>query len=459
MRRWGVIRASAALVPCAAVATLCALLVATSVLAQPPQQTYPPNPCQTFTAPAGEPADVEAIKRVILELVDAYRGSARSPARVLRLVDPTHFVWGYAEFERALTADFELLQNRQLVCRTGTLSIQDDVAVLQSHWEKIAFLPPGLERIDQRADVRIQFTRLGPETAREWKITGLLGDFFGTTRTGLLSDPAVATFAVPALLPLNRPVTLTALVENRGAQPIPIRVLVRFYDVTDPARPFQLGGDQVIRDGLRPRQGTAAVGVTTTFTVPGPRRFMVVLDPVNQLRELSEQNNRSQASSIVGSNAVLTVIPGSPVLIEASPPAFTANVTIRLVDLDQAGKRRVTVRLQHRMVSGPSADPAAFARDEERIELTETGSPGTFVRSGVPGGKFDCTSGGTLPFGPASNNGRLEFPVFVSADCFGAPGTVTGQFTAIYVDPADAQGRVNVEVRATATFSRPVPLP
>ena len=64
------------------------------------------------------------------------------------------------------------------------------------------------------------------------------------------------------------------------------------------------------------------------------------------------------------------------------------------------------------------------------LELTETGSPGTFDRSGVPTGKFDCNAARTLPFGLASNNGKLEFPVFVSADCFGAPGTVTGQLTA-----------------------------
>jgi hypothetical protein len=370
--------------------------------------------------------------------------------RFLREFDQTRFVSGFTNLERDLERDFELLRNRELLCRRGTLNVQDDLAVFQGEWEKIAFFGTRFDRIEQRGTQRMQLMRTEERGATPvWRVTGLAGErIFG--QTGDFVDVAVTAFPVPSVLPSVRAVALSATVENVGGTPLTTPILVRFFDATPGAGPRPIG-NQTLRGLSSP--GRATVSITTTLTTVGRRTLLVVADPENRLRELDEANNRLAASALVGSDAVLTVIPGPGL------QALNGNITIRLVDLDQAGRRTVTVRLQHRLFSGPSpgTNPAAFAQDEEAIELTETSPPGTFVRVGIPVGRFDCNPGGSLPFAPTPGNGRLEFPIFVSADCFFILGTATDLLTAIYLDPANAQGRANVEVRATARFTRPLP--
>jgi hypothetical protein len=423
-------------------AGLVALGLALSPLAAA-QLLAPPDPCQTFSVSHGEAQDANQIRAIIAELADAYRGSGRLPTRILRLVDPARFVSGYIEFERALQRDFDFLRNRELICRRGTLSIRGDLAVLESSWEKFAFLGPGLERIEQRADVRIQFTRVpGPGDAAQWKITGFLGDFFGSTRPGQLVDLAITAFQLPSTLPLNRPVPLTVEVQNLGVEPTSVAALVQVFDVTDRNRPVQLGAQQVPA-GLDGPGRAVRISIPVTFPAPGRREFLVVVDRDNRLRELNEENNRRTVSGVVGTEAVLAVLPNPNVV------TFPVDqLTIRVTDPDQAGKGAVRVRLLHRLTSVDAGTaPSATAEDEEEVELRETRAPGVFELTRIPSGRFQCVS---LPPQPGRLNGRLEV---AGLDCgpLVSNGRATGRLTVRYTDPVDGLGRHNHVITVTVT--------
>jgi hypothetical protein len=423
-------------------AVLLALGLALSPLATA-QLLAPPDPCQTFSVSHGEAGDANQIRAIIAELADAYRGSGRLPTRILRLVDPARFVSGYSEFERALQRDFDFLRNRELICRRGTLSIRGDLAVLDSRWEKFAFLGPGLERIEQRADVRIQFTRVpGPGDTTQWKITGLLGDFFGSSRPGQLVDLAITAFQVPATLPLNRPVAVTVEVQNLGVEPTPVPALVQVFDVTDPDRPIQVGAQQ-IPAGLGGPGRSVRLSIPVSSPAAGRREFLAIVDRDNRLPELNEENNRRTASGVVGAEGALVVLP-NPNLV-----TFPVDqLTIRVTDPDQAGKRTVRVRLLHRLTSVDAGTASnATAEDEEELELRETRAPGVFELSQIPTGPFQCL---TSPLQPRRLNGRLEV---AGVDCgpLLSNGRATGRLTVRYTDPVDPLGRVNRVLTVTVT--------
>lgn len=129
------------------------------------------NPCQVLAVVSGDPADVAAVKDVVRRLADGYAGSDKSVTRFLRDVDASRFLPSVARLERDVARDFELLRNRQLVCRRGTLWVEGDLAVLQSEWEKAGDLARGPGRITRRGAVTIRLSRSGGA----WRVTGLLG--------------------------------------------------------------------------------------------------------------------------------------------------------------------------------------------------------------------------------------------------------------------------------------------
>lgn len=130
------------------------------------------EPCQAFTVVSGSPGDVAALKDVIRRVVDAYRGNEKSVTRFLREFDATRFVSGFAALERSVQRDFDALRDREVLCRRGYLSVQGDVAVLESEWEKSGFA--GGARVVRKGPVTFQLMRAGDTPAgATWKITGL----------------------------------------------------------------------------------------------------------------------------------------------------------------------------------------------------------------------------------------------------------------------------------------------
>lgn len=421
-----------------------AILAALGAPLVPAQPVVGSDPCQAFTVVAGDPADVAEIKAILQRLQDGYRGSSRSPLRFLREFDPSRFVSGYTELERDLERDFEVLRNRELLCRRGTLNVQGDLAVLQADWEKFGFVGPGLDRVEQRGSQSLQLMRVpGRGPAGEWKITGLAGErIFGSTRSGDFVDLAVTGLSVPSTIPFGGRVTLRAAIQNLGAQATAAAAVVRFFDTTA-GRSVQIGSDQTVPRGLDPG-GSASVSVVASgFTTVGPRTFLAVVDPGNLIRELNEANNRLTASATVrGADATPVVTPNPHTV--AFP---TSGLTIRVTDPDQAGKKTVRVRVSHLYASGGGAGPKApsFATDEEELVLTEAKTPGIFERTSVSTGSFFCV---VAPTNLTKGNGALEFPRNQNPanGCFNFPfSTASGTLTARYVEPVDSSGRVNVE--------------
>ncbi len=405
-----------------------ALALAVLLLAEPArsQLVSPATPCQTFSVAQGDEADAAHLKALIAELANAYAGNATIPTRILRLVDPARFVTNYVEFAQALERDFEFLRNRQLICRRGTLSIRGDLAVLESLWEKLAFLGPGLDQFRQQADVRIQFTRVpGPGETKEWKITGFLGDFFGGP-PGQAVDLAVTGLRAPAAVPFNRPATIVVDIQNLGVEPSTTSAVLRGPTGT-------------------PR--SVAIGVT--FRAAGRRTLLALVEPQ---RDLNPQNNRREATVVVGADAILKVIPNPHTV---SFP--TDRVTVCVVDPDQAGKAQVKVLLRHQLVSGaPLAGAEASTEDREELELPASDSPqvcgeapsatGVFAVLQLATGFFNCF-GGASPQLPTPGNQRLEFPH--GPECFFPGGLASGRLTVSYIDPVDAAGRANRTISAS----------
>jgi hypothetical protein len=418
-------------------------------------QGAPVEPCQSFAVVGGAPEDVQAIKALLLRLQDAYRGNTKSTMRFLREFDEAQFVSGFADLERDLQRDFELLHDRELLCRRGTLQIQGTLAVFQGDWEKIAFVGRRFARVEQSGTQRMQLMRLethGQEPV--WRVTGLAGErIFG--QTGDFVDVAVTAFPVPSVLPSRRAVTLTATIENLGGTPIMTPILVRFYDATPGTSPVPIG-NQTVRGLSSP--GRATVSITGAPPRVGRRTFLVVADPDNRLRELDEANNRLAASAIVGADATLVLLPNPNTVTFPLDP-----LTIRVTDPDQAGAKTVKVRLVRAFQSiaapGTAISPLHAAVDEEEFALTETRAPGVFERTAIPTGAFFCGD----PAGPATptkGDGRLQFPrsaIPAASGCFDAPMNpiVRDTVAAIYVEAADALGHANVVRRVTATFTYP----
>jgi hypothetical protein len=136
------------------------------------QGTAAGAPCESFTAATGEPADVAALSEIVRHMAQAYEGSEGVVSRVVADVDRGRFVGDLSALERQVQRDFDRLRDRRLVCRWGLLSIEGDLAVLQSDWEKRG-RGPGGRPVGIRGPVTFQFRRQEAPPSR-WAITGLL---------------------------------------------------------------------------------------------------------------------------------------------------------------------------------------------------------------------------------------------------------------------------------------------
>ena len=437
-----------------------ALLAGGSVTSRLAAQGLVPEACQTFVAINGAPEDIAAIKDLIRRLQDAYRGSTKSTMRFLREFDQTRFVSGFSDLERDLERDFEFLQNRELLCRRGQLQFQDDVAVFQGEWEKMAFVGRRFIRIEQKGTQRMQLMREDRATGPVWRVTGLAGErIFG--QTGDIRDVAVTAFPLPSTLPSARGVALSATIENLGPAPITTPIVVAFYDATPGGAAVQVG--QQVLPGL-PAGGRTTAAVRANLPTVGRRTLLVIVDPDNRIQEIDETNNRLAQSVTVGADAVLVILPNpNPVRFPDDP------LTIRVTDPDMAGAKSVKVKLvrSFQSIAAPGGlnSPLHTAVDEEEFVIEETRTPGVFERQSIPTGSFFCGNFGGIPatgfiLTPTKNNGRLEFPrspAPISSGCFDADlnPLVRNTVVGTYIEPFDANGRPNVERRVTVIFTHP----
>lgn len=386
----------------------------------------------------------DAVLGIVRDLIDTYE--RRRLTAFMRFWNDEKYR-GYNRLESDVESDFENYRDLRLNYKNARVTMAPGGrAIFEADWEKRYLIPGSLAEEKQAGYMQL----LLEKEKGKWMISAMGGErIFGSTgglpdltvtgldvvsrgsagaflRRGTASagvSRQTATFAATSVT-VFQPATITATVKNLTRRRAD-NVTVRFFEGS-----AQIGSDQRVSV---PGNGTAQASVSWTPQLPvGTRTIKAVVDPDERVSDANRSNNAGQRQvEVKAGDAVLTVTPST---VTFPTGTGNASVTIRVVDVDQAGKGTVRVALTS-TYSAWNGNICVTNTEAETVVLYETNTSGRFEVTSIPTQK---ASGATV----TPNNGRFDFDTRCVASI-----TVT----VAYTEPLTSTGQTNVE--RTATFT------